>query len=102
MRCQVCGRENKRSHEANRRLWKLYHILSETVKPNGQQFSPESWHEYMKGRFLGMTEIELPSGQVLVRANSSANLSVSEFSDFMTQVEVFCAENNVYLEMEHE
>lgn len=97
MKCPTCHREQKRSNPQNRRYWELVHLLSEQLKPNGQQFSPDSWHLYLKGRFLGMTEVELPSGQVLTRTVSSAGLGVSEFAEYMTQVEAWGAEQGIYL-----
>ena len=45
-----------------------------------------------------MQEFELPSGQTMIRANSSAKLDTSEFGDYMTQVEAWAAENGVWLD----
>lgn len=96
--CPTCGKRATRSSDANKRYWAIIQKVSENIKPNGQQFSIESWHEYMKAKFLGMQEFELPSGQTLVRANSSAVLDVGEFNDYMTKVEAWATENGVWLE----
>lgn len=97
MKCPNCGRSSRRSSEANRRYWSLINLLSEQLKPNGQSFSPESWHLYCKGRFMGMRDITLPSGQVVTVPLSSADLDTQEFHMYMTEVEVWCAENGIYL-----
>lgn len=96
--CPTCGRKPKRSSEANRRYWAIINLLSEKVKPNGQQFSPESFHTYLKCRFLGMRELQMPSGQAITVPVSSADLDTSEFNDYMTQCEAWAAEMGVYLE----
>ena len=73
-------------------------LIAEKMKPNGQTYSPDCWHTYLKGKFLGMQEFELPSGQTMIRANSSAKLDTSEFGDYMMQVEAWAAENGVWLD----
>ena len=98
MKCPTCHREQRRSSEANRRYWSLINLLAEQVKPNGSQYSANSWHEYAKARFLGMKDITLPSGQVITRSVSSADLDTQEFSRYMTEVEAWAAsECGVYL-----
>ena len=96
--CPTCGRREKRSNQANSRYWALINLLSEQVKPNGAQYSPESWHCYAKGRFLGMRDITLPSGQTVTVPLSSADLDTAEFSRYMAEVEAWAAsEAGVYL-----
>jgi hypothetical protein len=97
MKCPTCG-EDKRSSEANRRYWSLVNLVSNNVKPNNQQFSQPAWHEYFKSRFLGMKEIHLPSGQMILIPVSTAELKTSEFCDYMSRVEVWAAEHGVWLD----
>jgi hypothetical protein len=97
-RCPACGRRAKRSGDANRRYWALVALVAERVKPGGNPFSVAAWHEWIKSKWLGCTDIRLPNGVVLAVPNSSADLDPAEFSDFMTAFEAWAAEHDVYLE----
>ncbi len=97
-RCHACGRRYKRSTESNRRLWLLYHLAAAKLRPGGIAYSAEQYHLYYKSKLLGCTDFPLPNGQVLVIPHSTADLDVSEFADFMAQVEADLAEREVYLE----
>jgi hypothetical protein len=88
----------RRSNEANRRYWLLLHLVAESIKPGGVSYSAETWHTYMKSRFIGADEVRLPNGKVLTLPKSSAELDVAEFNDYMTQVESWAAERDVFLE----
>jgi len=97
-RCPTCHQNRKRSNPANARLWLLYHMMAEQIKPKGQVFTAEVWHEYCKSRFLGMDDVALPNGKVIHRCKSSADLDTQEFAEFMDRVEQLAAERGVYLE----
>lgn len=97
-RCPTCGKKQSRSTEANRRYWALLNEVAERVTPQGQQYTAETWHEYFKQRFLGVEEILLPNGKTIQRAHTTTLLDVSEFNDFMTQVEAWAANRGVYLD----
>lgn len=88
----------RRSNEANRRYWLLVHTISERLRPQNVQHSPEVWHTYFKSRFLGCDDVRMPNGKTLTIPRSSAELDVSEFAEFMTQVEVWANEHDVYLD----
>ena len=97
-RCPVCKRLRKRSNPANARYWLLLHTISEKIKPEGIQHSPEVWHVYMKQRFLGVDEVRMPNGHELKIPKSSAELDVDQFNEFMARVEEWAMSRNVYLE----
>lgn len=97
-RCPTCRRKIKRSSEQNRRLWAIYHALAEKLRPNGQVFSAHSYHLYFKSKYLGCTEHKLPNGKTLLVPNSTAELDIAEFSEYLDRVEAFAAERDVYLE----
>lgn len=97
-RCPTCRRKLKRSNEANRRYWLLLHVIAEKVKPDGQQFSAETWHTYWKLKLLGGNDVKMPNGKVIVVANSSADLAKDEFHDYASQVEQWANERGVYLD----
>lgn len=73
-------------------------MLADKLKPKGVQYSAETWHLWAKQRFLGADDVKLPSGKIVVVPKSSAELDTAEFNDFMTAVEAWAAEHDVYLE----
>ena len=98
-RCPTCKRLKKRSNPMNSRYWLLLHLIADGVKPDGQQFSPESFHTYFKSKFLGMDEIKLPSGKVVQFPKSTAELDSAEFAEYLDKVEAYAAEKwDVFLE----
>lgn len=97
-RCPTCGRREKRSTEANRRLWALYGVMSSKIRPQGKTYSPEQFHLYCRQRFLGSTDFDLPGGKTVTIPNSTAELDVNDFADYMTAVEALAAEHGAYLD----
>lgn len=97
-RCPLCKRRKTRSNPANARYWLLLHMLADKLKPDGKVYTPEIYHEYFKSRFIGVDEIVLPNKKVIHRVKSSAELDVSQFAEYMEQVEQFAAERGVYLD----
>lgn len=71
--------------------------MSESLKTENGKYSADIWHEYCKSRYIGVEEIQLPSGEILKKPLSSAELDKEQFNIYMTQVEVFAAENGIYL-----
>ena len=98
LRCPTCHRPHKRSSDQNRRYWLLLHMIAERVTPLQQTYSADQWHEYFKSRFLGCEEVKLPNGKVLQIPRSSADLTTPEFNDYMTQVEAWASERDIFLE----
>ena len=99
-RCPACGMRKKRSNPANSRYWLLLHAIAAQVKPEGNEYSPETWHEYMKQRFLGAEEFVMPNKKTMLIPNSSADLSVSDFQEYMQNVELWANGRGVYLDMD--
>ena len=97
-RCPTCNRTIRRSSEANRRYWLLLHRLAEKLKPEGVQYSPETYHVYYKLKFLGGDDVKLPNGKVIVMPKSSADLDKGEFHEYAEQVEQDANERGVYLD----
>ena len=97
-RCPTCHRLKKRSNEANRRYWLLLHLIAEKVKPEGKEFSAETWHTWAKTKWLGADEVQLPNGKTVQIPRSSADLDTQEFNDFMMAVETWAQERDVYLD----
>jgi hypothetical protein len=97
-RCPKCGRKKRRSNPANARYWLLLHLIADKVKPEGFSYTPETWHEWAKQRFLGADEVKLPNGKTYLKSHSSADLSTSEFADYMTKLETWAIERDVWLD----
>lgn len=85
--------KSKRSTEQNKRLWKIYQVISECVWMNGKQYSSEIWHEHFKGLYLGFEEIEMPDGELLKRPISTANLKTGDMTAYQDMVQSWAANN---------
>ena len=90
---EICIRpyKSKRSIEQNRRLWKIYQHLSETVWVDGRRFDPETWHEYCKGKFIGYDVIAMPDGSEIRRPMSSTKLNTAEMTDYQNNIQAWAA-----------
>lgn len=97
-RCPKCGQKKRRSNPANARYWLVIHVIADKVKPQGMQYSPETWHTYFKLKFLGGTDVKMPNGKVIVTAKSSADLPKDEFHEYAFKVEAWGNEHGAYLE----
>jgi hypothetical protein len=73
-------------------------MVADKATPQGERFSVQAWHEYLKRKFIGAEEVKLPNGQTMTIAHSSADLSVDEFSTYVTKVEAWAAEHGFYLD----
>lgn len=73
-------------------------MMAEKLKPEGKEYSPETWHTWAKMRFLGAEERKLPNGKTIVVPHSSAELDKDEFHDYVFQVEAFANERGVFLD----
>jgi hypothetical protein len=95
--CPTCGRKRTRSSEQNRRYFALINEISDKLRPQEIQHSPEVWHVYFRQRFLGSKDVILPNGKTLLIPTSTSGLPVDEFNAYMMEVEVWAAEHGVYL-----
>ena len=103
IRCPACGRKKTRSNPANARYWLLLHLISEKVRPKGEDekpvtYSADTWHQYFKSRFLGMDEFVLPNKKTVQFPKSTTGLDVAEFNEYMEKVEHWAGEHDVWLE----
>ena len=92
--CDLKPWKATRSSEQNRRYWSILTEISEQLRPEGKQYSPETWHEYAKARFIGK-DVVIVDGEPFLIAKTSTKLKVAEFSDFMAQVEAWGVEHGV-------
>lgn len=78
----------KRSGDQNKRYWAILNEIASNAWINGRQFSSEAWHEFFKTRFIGYEET--PDGRQI--GISTTTLSIAEFGDYMTRIEVYSAD----------
>lgn len=97
-RCPKCGRKQRRSNPANARYWLIVHVVADKIRPQGVQYSPETWHTYFKLKYLGGNDVKMPNGKVIVVANSSAELAKDEFHEYAFKVEAWANEHGAYLD----
>ena len=97
-RCPTCHRLERRSNPQNARYWLLLHLIAEKLKPEGAEYSAESFHLYFKSRYIGCDDIRLPNGKIISIPKSSADLDVGEFAEYMTKIECFAQERGIYME----
>lgn len=81
--------KSKRSIEQNKRYHAMLRDLADVAWIDGRQYSPDAWAEYFKQAFIGWDD--LPGGGK--RGISTTKLSVEEFANYMTQIEVWAAES---------
>jgi hypothetical protein len=96
-RCPTCGRTHIRSSEANRRYWALLNEIAEKIKPEGSEYSPNTWHLYFKQKLLGSVDIPMPNGKVVTIPQTTTALDTSQFNDYMGKVEAWAAKRGVFL-----
>jgi hypothetical protein len=81
--------KSKRSIEQNKRYHALLRDLSAVAWLDGRQYGPDAWAEYFKQTLIGWDD--LPGGGR--RGLSTTTLSVQDFGDYMTKIELWAAEN---------
>jgi hypothetical protein len=94
-RCPYCGHAPKRNLDQNAKYWALLHEIADQLRPQGQQYSADTWHEYFKQRYLGADEVRLPNGKVVSRSRSTSDLDKDEMSVYITKIEAWATEKGV-------
>lgn len=94
--------ESKRSTEQNARLWLALTAISRQTKWHGRTLAPEDWKLLFVDALHRETEV-VPSidGSGFVALTSSSRLTVREFADLITLVDMFAAEHDVTYPDEH-
>jgi hypothetical protein len=77
----------RRSGEQNRRYWALLNEIAEQVSVNDKWYSNDTWHEHFKGLFAPKTD-----GPAGLLAISTTQMNVEQFAQYMTQIEVYAAQ----------
>ena len=72
-----------RSQEQNARYWLIVAKIAEFTGHDRYEI-----HEFLKARFLGITETEI-AGETVKHQRSSAKLKVGDFAEYMEKCESF-------------
>lgn len=92
LRVIVTADERKRNVQQNRMYWgAILKQISEQAWVNGRQFDKDTWHEFYARKFGISDEMTLPDGEVIIKRKSTSEMSVGEFSDYMSQVQANAA-----------
>jgi hypothetical protein len=94
LRIIVTSEEKKRNAEQNKFYWSvILRDIAENAWVNSRQFDKDVWHEHFARQFGVSEDIELPSGETVTRRKSTTQMSVGEFSTYMTQVQAYAAQH---------
>jgi len=86
----------RRSTDQNARYWMILTFISDQVlDENGKQYSPETWHNFFKAKFLGKDTM-IVDGDLILVEKTSTKLTVMEFMDYMMQIEAWSVEHGVH------
>ena len=87
--------KSTRSVEQNNRMWAILTDISEQVlDETGKQYSPETWHNFFKAKYLGKDTIIVDGEPILVE-KTTTKLKIMEFIDYCTQIEAFAIDHGV-------
>lgn len=92
LRVIVTSEEKKRNAEQNRFYWGVVlRDITEQAWIDGRQFDKDTWHEYLARKFGVCEDVTLPDGEVIVRRKSTSDMTIGEFSTYLTQVQAHAA-----------
>jgi len=92
LRIIVTSEERKRNAEQNKFYWGvILRDIADNAWVNSRQFDKDVWHEHFARQFGVSEDIELPNGETVTRRKSTTQMSVGEFSTYMTQVQAYAA-----------
>jgi len=94
LRLIVTTAETKRNSEQNKRYWGLIlKTIAATAWVQGKQHSADVWHEFFARKFGVCEDVTLPGGEVVSRRRSTTDMSVSEFTTYMNEVESYAVQS---------
>lgn len=87
----VAPHKQKRSTDQNAKLHAMIADLAAHAWIDGRQYDEETWKEYIRCKFIGTEEVDLPDGRRTMRGLPTSSLSVEEFANLITQVQAWAA-----------
>jgi len=91
---QVVISEHKtgRSVAQNRLLWMWYgEIREHLAETTGEQYQNEDLHEFFKDKFLDRRPMVI-KGDARIVHGSTAQLNVSDMSEYLNRLDIYCAD----------
>lgn len=88
LRIIITSEQQKRTPEQNRFYFGVVlKTIAEQAWIEGTQYSADVWHEHLAEKFCPRVEFLLPYGEVRTRRKSTTEMTVKEFSDYVTTVQ---------------
>ena len=82
-----------RSIAQNRMLWLWYgEIRNHLAETTGEQYSNEDLHEFFKDKFLDRRAMVI-NGDPRVIHGSTSQLNVSDMSEYLNRLDIYCADD---------
>lgn len=75
-----------RTSAQNSFYWATLTAISEQIRPQNKEHSPDIWHAYFKARYLPGRMLELPNGRVVEQEPTTTGLTKAQFSDYVEKV----------------
>lgn len=94
LRIIVTTAETRRNNEQNKRYWgHVLKTISDQAWVDGKRYTADTWHEFFARKFGVCDDVTLPGGEVISRRRSTTEMTVSEFTAYMTEVESHAVSN---------
>ena len=84
-----------RSHSSNQRRYYFGVVLATVAEWSGHE--KEELHDYFKRQFLPVPTRVLPTGEVIEGVPSTKELSLEDYSDYVSKVMAWAANNGLYI-----
>ena len=88
-----------RTLEQNSFLWVLLTEIADRIPDeDGVIHSPEIWHHFFRIQFGFVENTITLNGQDTPVPKSSTKMTIKEMNDYLTQIQVWAAEEDIYLD----
>ncbi len=88
LRLIVTTATTRRNAEQNKRYWGfVLRTIADQVIMDKRHYDTDVWHEYFARKFCSLEEMTLPGGEIVVRRRSTTEMTVGEFTEYMSRVE---------------
>lgn len=86
-RLEISQYRKRRSDRQNRYYWPVFcKLLSDFMREQGENISPDDAHEIFKHKFLRREIIDEKTGEVIAYTASTTKLSTVEFNEYLDQI----------------
>ena len=93
MQVVISEYKSGRSLAQNKMMWMwLGEIRNHLAETTGEQYTNEELHEFFKDKFLDRRPIII-KGDVRVIHGSTAQLNVSDMSEYLNRLDIYCADD---------